>query len=274
MALIAHNAQVYNRPSSEYFRNAARIRELFKEELQKLVEEEVITPEEAVLPDLGEIPETDDSPPPEFDEDEEDDEDDDDDDSDDEGDRGRRRRGGRYSGRRSDANEDPHKKRGRPPNVFTPTEARIHSLLKGLRKFKHADGELLIGPFEKVPDKQLAPDYHITIKNPIALDIIKRKAKRKSYQSIDQALKDIDLMFENAKEYNEETSQLYQDAVELQRQAHLLAEQELMRPDKEFEDEDGRRPVSEIHHKGEVWKVGKLDLLLLKPSIYSDINSS
>lgn len=260
VALIAHNAQVYNRPSSEYFRNAGRVRELFKEELQKLVDDEIITAEEAVLPDLGEIPDTEDSPPPELDdedaeEDDEDDEDDDedDDDSDDEGGRGRGRRG-----RRSDArDEDAQKKRGRPPKVFTPLEARINAVLKGLRKFKHTSGDLLVGPFEKLPDKQTTPDYYATISNPIALDLIKRKAKRKNYQNLDQALRDLDLMFENAKEYNEESSQLYKDAVELQRQAHLLVDQEKARPDNEFEDEDGRRPIPEIHHKGEVWRVGK-----------------
>ncbi len=262
VALIAHNAQVYNRPSSEYFRNAARLREIFKEELQKLVDEGIITSDDAVLPDLGEIPDAEDSPPPELDDEEEDDEDDDeddeDDDSDDEGGRRRGRRGGRYSGGRSDTRgEDAHKRRGRPPKVFTPLEARIHALLKGLRKFKHPGGDLLINPFERLPDKQTTPDYYDTIKNPMALDLVKRKAKRKKYQSVDQALRDLDLMFENAKGYNEETSQLYKDAIELQRQAHLLADQEKARPDNEFEDEDGRRPVPEIFHRGEVWRVGK-----------------
>ena len=84
VALIAHNAQVYNRPSSEYFRNANRLRELFMEELQKLVDDGTITAEDAVLPDLGEIPDAEDSLPEDEDEDvEEDDEDDDEDDEED-----------------------------------------------------------------------------------------------------------------------------------------------------------------------------------------------
>lgn len=234
-------------------------------ELQKLVDDGTITAEEAVLPDLGEIPEAEDSPPPAEDdegeeEEEEEDEDDEDDDSDEDGGRRRSRRGGRQStaGRKSDAKDiESQKKRGRPPKVFTPLEARIHALLKGLRKFKHPNGDLLIVPFERLPDKQATPDYYATIKNPIALDLIKRKAKRKKYQNVDQVMRDVELMFENAKEYNEEDSQLYQDALELQRQARLLAEQEKAKPDNDFEDEDGRRPVPEILHKGEIWKVGK-----------------
>lgn len=266
VALISHNAMVYNRPSSEFFQDAVRLREVFKEELQKLVDEGIIKPEEAVLPDLGEIPEAEDSPPPDPDdeepeeEDEDDEDDEDDDDSDDDGVRRRGRRGGRPSGsgRKSDMkDEDSHKRRGRPPKVFTPLEARIHALLKGLRKFKHPGGDLLIVPFERLPDKQSSPDYFSAIKNPIALDLIKRKAKRKKYQNVDQVMRDLDLMFENAKQYNEEDSQLYQDAVELQRQAHLLAEQEKAKPDNDFEDEDGRRPLPEILHNGEVWRVGR-----------------
>ncbi|KAI2471168.1 hypothetical protein F4781DRAFT_388222 [Annulohypoxylon bovei var. microspora] len=263
VALISHNAMVYNRPSSEFFQSAVRLREIFKVELQKLVDDGTIKPEEAVLPDLGEIPEAEDSPPPdpedEEEEDEDDEEDDEDDDSDDDGVRRRGRRGGRRSsasGRKAERDDDSHKKRGRPPKVFTPLEARIHALMKGLRKFKHPNGELLIVPFERLPDKQATPDYFAAIKNPIAMDLIKRKAKRKKYQNVDQALRDLDLMFDNAKQYNEEDSQLYSDAVELQRQAHILADQEKAKPDNDFEDEDGRRPLPEIVHKGEVWRIG------------------
>lgn len=236
------------------------MREVFKEELQKLVDDDVITPAEAVLPDLGELPEAEDSPPPDEDEGDEDDEDDDDeedeDDSDDEGGRrhGRRSRHGRKSDARD---EDAHKKRGRPPKVYTPLEARIHAVLKGLRKFKHPNGDLMIVPFEKLPDKQATPDYYANIKSPIALDTIKKKAKRKKYPNVDVALKDIELMFENAKQYNEDGSQIFQDAIELQQQARLLAEQEKARPDNEFEDEDGRRPLTEIVNRGETWKVGE-----------------
>ncbi|KAI1501542.1 hypothetical protein F5X99DRAFT_382256 [Biscogniauxia marginata] len=268
LTLITHNAQVYNRPSSQVFKDAVRLREVFQEELQKLVDDGTITAEDAVLPDLGEIPEAEDSAPEELDEDDVDDdddddddedEDDDDDDSDDDGVRRRGRRSGRRSafGRKSDMrDDDTHKRRGRPPKVFTPVEARIHSLLKGLRKMKHPNGDLLIIPFEKLPDKQTNPDYYSAISNPIALDTIKKKYKRKKYHNVDQAMRDIDLMFENAKEYNEETSQLYKDAVALQQHARQLAEQEKAKPDKEFKDEDGRRPLPEIRHKGEVWKVG------------------
>jgi len=50
---------------------------------------------------------------------------------------------------------------------------------------------------------------------------------------------------------------VYQDAVELQKQALILAQQEKSKSDEAFRDEDGKLPLSEIQHNGEVWKVGK-----------------
>ncbi|KAH8653335.1 hypothetical protein BX600DRAFT_470603 [Xylariales sp. PMI_506] len=259
VALICHNAQVYNRPSSHFFQDAGRLREVFKEELQKLIDDGTITAEEAVLPDLGPIPEAEDSPLPEDDEEEEEekeeeDDDDDDDESDDDGNRRRRRR--YQSGSRSAHDDQPSKRGRRPPKVFTPLEGRIDAFLKGLRRFRKADGELLVLPFERLPDKQATPEYYTSIKNPIALELIKKKARRKKYQNLNDVLQDVELMFENAKEYNEEESQIYKDAVELQNHARLLIEEEKAKPDDQFADEEGRRPVSEIYHKGEAWKIG------------------
>ncbi|CRK21425.1 hypothetical protein BN1708_017870, partial [Verticillium longisporum] len=128
----------------------------------------------------------------------------DDDDSDDD-DTGRGRKT-RKIGRRPDASreEEDHKKRGRPPKVLTPAEVRIDSVLKGLRKFKDESGELRILPFEKLPDKQELPEYYDAIQKPIALDMIRQKFKRKKYATVDDLIQDLDLMFENAKLFNED----------------------------------------------------------------------
>ena len=273
--LISHNAQVFNRRSAPVYADSIKLSEMFKDELKKLVEEKYLTEKDAELPDLGEIPDVEDSPPPEpaeeedaevEEDEEEEDEDEEEDDTDDE----RPRRKGKKAGRRSSAlvkregkvddigKDDPkeQKKRGRPPKVHTPMEARINTLLKSMRKFKHPGGELMILPFEKLPDKTAMPDYYQEIKNPIAMDLIKRKAKRKKYISVDQALKDLELMFDNAKSYNLESSQVYKDATHLQKQARDIAEQEKKKPDTDFVDEDGRLPLPEILHNGEIWKVG------------------
>ncbi len=153
--------------------------------------------------------------------------------------------------------DDSHKKRGRPPKVLTPMEARIKTLLKGLRKPKNDKGELLILPFERLPDKAANPEYYQAIRSPIALESIKKKAKRKKYQNVDQALADVELLFDNAKTYNEEGSQVYQDAVQLQKHARMLADREKAKPDDAFRGEDGRLPLPDIRYNGDVWRVGR-----------------
>lgn len=228
---------------------------------------------------MGELPPVEESPSQQSeDEDEEgrnnedDDEDDEDDeeeetdeDSDDEDYKGRR--GRRYTSDRGSRSNDKdarfQQKRGRPPMVLTPTEARIFSLLKELRKIKDADGNALAVPFERLPDKTIVPDYYQIIANPVALDNIKKKAKRKKYQTVDQALSDLELMFENAKTYNEDDSPVYEAAVKLQQQARVLAEQEKLKPDDDFRDEDGKLPLASIEYSGETWRVGKSTALLM-----------
>ncbi|KAL4973241.1 hypothetical protein BDW66DRAFT_162247 [Aspergillus desertorum] len=263
-ALIPHNAQTYNRPNSQAYEDSLVIKDAFVTELQKLVQAGIITAEEAELPDLGEIPEPDPLPEEDDEEDEDDEDDEDDDDSDDEG-RRRKKRGPRAGPKRDGGKDDAgksadpeqRKKRGRPPRVDTPMEARIKAVLKGIRKLKGPGNQLKVRHFERLPDKGVYPDYYIEIKDPIAIDIIKRKSKRKKYNSVDHFMKDMDLMFNNAKAYNQSESQIYKDAVDLQMEARRLADLEKKKPDSEYLMEDGRLPLPDgILHKGELWKVG------------------
>ena len=237
--------------------------DVFKEKLQELINDNSIEAQDAELPDFGELPPVEDSPTPDPEDDEvededeeEEEEDDEDDDSDDEGGRRRGRRRRRTSKKDADDDDDYHKKRGRPPKVFTPTEARIHAILKGLRKPKNEDGSLRILHFERLPDKQLNKEYYQLIENPIALDQIKRNAKRKKYRDVDELLADLEVMFDNAMQYNEEGSDIYDDAVELQKVARQLVDLEKGKSDEAFRDEEGKLPLSEVQHNGETWKVG------------------
>ncbi|KAL4805259.1 hypothetical protein BDV18DRAFT_140531 [Aspergillus unguis] len=263
-ALIPHNAQTYNRPNSQAYEDSLVIKDAFVTEFAKLAKQGVITTEEAELPDLGEIPDPDPLPEEEEDEDEDEEDDEDEDDSDDEGRRKKKRGprpGSKRDGTKDDGNKsadpDQRKKRGRPPRVDTPMEARIKAVLKGIRKLKGPGSQLKVRHFERLPDKSVYPDYYIEIKDPVAIDIIKRKSKRKKYNSVDHFMRDMDLMFNNAKAYNQPDSQIYKDAVDLQVEAKRLAEVEKKKPDSEYLMEDGRLPLPDgILHKGEIWKVG------------------
>lgn len=190
-ALISHNAQTYNRPEAGAYQDAITLRGIFEKEFKKLVDKGIISSETAELPDLGDLPPVEDIPPPpeeeeeEDDEDDEDDEDEDLDDSDEEGGRRRKKRGPRStaaitkreSGAKGDGaskgDADPRKRRGRPPKVDTPMEARIKNVLKGIRKYKNDQGHIMIYEFEKLPDKAQHPGYYLEIKEPLAIEQIK-----------------------------------------------------------------------------------------------------
>ena len=187
-ALISHNAQTYNLPEAGVYQDALILKRVMEAEFQKLVEQKIITPEEAALPDLGEIPPADPQPIELGEEDDEDDEEDDEDDEMDESDeeepgRRKRKRGPRSSAAilkregaiKEDGGKDvgSKKKRGRPPRVDTPMEARIKAVLKGVRKPKNDLGQIMIHHFERLPDKAAMPEYFAEIKEPIAIELIK-----------------------------------------------------------------------------------------------------
>ena len=260
-ALIPHNAQVFNVPDSGAFQDALVIKEQLEKQLQLLVKDGIITQEVAPLPDLGEIPTYENVPleDGEGDDDEESDEEGDEDEED-EGDeeedgRKKRKRGRPSLAKRGDG--DGKRSRGRPPKLLTPMEARIHAILRGLRRPRNDDHQLLIRHFDRLPDKAAMPEYYVEIRNPIAYDILKRKVKRKKYRTLEDFVSDVNLMWNNAKLYNTDESEIYQDADMLQKETNRLYEEERAKPDDTFVDEEGKIPMpAGILHNGELYKVG------------------
>lgn len=275
LALIPHNAFVFNLPQSGAYQDAIVVKEQIESELKRLVESKVFTKEDATLPDLGEIPPADDGAAEDEEEEDDEEEEEDDDGDDDAADDAPKKRGrGRPRkssvvkrestvGVKDDKAEDPEtrKKRGRPPKVLTPTEGRIQTVLKGLRKPKGPSGPL-IANFERLPDKAAMPEYFHEIKNPMAYELLKRKAKRKKYPTLDHFMRDVELMFENAKQYNTDESVIYKDAITLQAEGRRLAEEVKARSDTEYAGDEGRIPMpAGILHNGELYKIGDWVLL-------------
>ena len=178
-ALIWHNAHTYNRPGAGAFQDASTIKALMEQEFQKLVERKIVDAKVVEWPDLGEIPPVEDVPEEEEEGDEEEEEEEEDEEADDSEDEKPKKRGrGRPSGgaRRVDAPRGDgvgQKRRGRPPKVDTPMEARMKNVLKGLRKPRNQDDQQLIRHFEKLPDKGALPEYYQEIKRPISIEQIK-----------------------------------------------------------------------------------------------------
>lgn len=267
-ALIPHNAQVFNRPESGAFQDALVVKQQLEEQLQSLVKRGVITKEVATLPYLGEIPTYEDLPTEEAaaegdeeDESEEEAEEEDEEEEQDLDDEGKpKKKRGRPRGttsKKEPGEGDGKRARGRPPKLLTPMEARILTILKGIRKPKHKTGQLMIKSFDRLPDKTQMPEYYAEIKRPISYDNIKRNVKRKKYPSLEAFMADVNLMLNNAKEYNQDDSQIFKDAVALQNEAARLLAVEQAKPDESFVDEDGKIPMPNgILHNGELYKVG------------------
>lgn len=70
----------------------------------------------------------------------------------------------------------------------------------------------IIDPFIELPDRYDYADYYHIIKNPICMDVIKKKINKKEYQSLKQFRADIALLCNNCRTYNEDGSLLFTDA--------------------------------------------------------------
>ncbi|KAK9315406.1 hypothetical protein V1524DRAFT_430146 [Lipomyces starkeyi] len=67
------------------------------------------------------------------------------------------------------------------------------------------------------PDGNEYPEYYEVIKNPMALETVKQNVNDGTYSSFDDFENDMRLIFDNAMIFNEEESQVYNDASHLQR---------------------------------------------------------
>ncbi|CAN6654429.1 chromatin structure-remodeling complex subunit Rsc2p [Trichomonascus vanleenenianus] len=157
--------------------------------------------------------------------------------------------------------EEKRRKRGRPPTVDKPHEHRIKAIMRGLRKERDRSGRPLYLEFEKLPDPKTYPEYYQQIANPIALDQIRKNIKRRKYVTVEMYLNDMTIMFNNARQFNQEGSPLYNDANTLENTMRLLAEEELKKPDSVYQDtasnaKTSRLPLDQVEHRGEVYKVG------------------
>ncbi|KAI0971793.1 SNF2 family N-terminal domain-containing protein [Xylaria arbuscula] len=86
---------------------------------------------------------------------------------------------------------------------------------------------LIIGPFVKLPSKRDYGDYYVLIHNPICMNQIQAKIKKEDYNSINDMRKDIALMCNNCRTYNEDGSLLYSDANLMEKFFNDKAQEEL-----------------------------------------------
>ena len=96
---------------------------------------------------------------------------------------------------------------------LTEDEAKISmQVIKEVRKIMKSDGYPLAQPFLERPDKKLYPDYYLVVKNVVSFKDILAKLKKGGYGSVDEIGEDFTLLADNARLYNQDTSQIAIDA--------------------------------------------------------------
>ncbi|XP_067123626.1 protein polybromo-1 isoform X3 [Centruroides vittatus] len=122
----------------------------------------------------------------------------------------------RISGKRTItelAREDLYVKKSR--NTYL--KQKLKTLYDTIREYTDNKNRKLSTIFMKLPSKTEYPDYYEVIKRPLDMDRIGNRMKTGQYDSLEDMLSDFVLMFDNACKYNEPDSQIYKDALTLQR---------------------------------------------------------
>ncbi|TYJ54395.1 hypothetical protein B9479_004983 [Cryptococcus floricola] len=90
----------------------------------------------------------------------------------------------------------------------------IKPVLKAIKEAKAYDGSgrFVSDVFMQLPDRKDLPDYYKTIKTPISLEEIEAKHSGRRYETWEEFFDDLELMCNNAMEYNEDESAVFQDA--------------------------------------------------------------
>ena len=102
----------------------------------------------------------------------------------------------------------------------SPKEAmrkRMKMMYNSVLKYKSKEGIEIIGMFMEKPSRREYPDYYEVIANPIDMTTIDERIRMGGYKSEDEFMSDMKLMFSNCRKYNEEGSDIYEDANVLER---------------------------------------------------------
>ncbi|CCG83751.1 protein of unknown function [Taphrina deformans PYCC 5710] len=155
-----------------------------------------------------------------------------------------------------------------------PQRDATKALLTQLQAYE-AEGRKLADVFQELPPKKDLPDYYHVVKKPMALDIVKGRARNGKYHTFTGFLKDLAQIFYNAKLYNVNKSIIYADATTLENflnteiaklhKEDMCTEQELPKvgavpdasDDEEMEDAgssdaeeaDSKQPKAELKHE-------------------------
>ncbi|XP_043276955.1 protein polybromo-1 isoform X2 [Venturia canescens] len=106
---------------------------------------------------------------------------------------------------------------GRPKKVLPLHLQKLRTMYDTIKDYHDSKGRQLSLIFMKLPNKNEYPDYYEVIKQPMNMEKIASTLKNQGYENLEELVSDFILMFDNACKYNEPDSQIYKDALILQR---------------------------------------------------------
>ncbi|KAG8624165.1 hypothetical protein KVT40_009141 [Elsinoe batatas] len=126
--------------------------------------------------------------------------------------------------RKADAveNGDTPAKRQKLPALNTPevvTEVGMQ-LIESMKAAKDKTGRSITDLFLTLPDKRELPDYYELIKLPIAIDTVERKLRKHGYATLSEVEGDFKRMVNNAKQYNDDGSEVFANAERIRKMLH------------------------------------------------------
>ncbi|KAJ3181252.1 hypothetical protein HDU87_001381 [Geranomyces variabilis] len=93
----------------------------------------------------------------------------------------------------------------------------VRKLFNSLRYYKDESGRYVSDHFLSIPSKTQFPDYDKVIAKPIGMNNIQARMDHGKYKHLETFRIDFELLFNNARTYNEPESQIYKDADFLQK---------------------------------------------------------
>nr|CDS33407.1 polybromo 1 [Hymenolepis microstoma] len=108
-------------------------------------------------------------------------------------------------------------KRRHPMTAEEARNKRLINLYNAVFNHVNEDGHRPRDTFMVLPSREEYPDYYEVIPEPIDLTMIKERMEANNYPTHQAMVADLRLMFNNARRYNEEDSQVYRDADTLDR---------------------------------------------------------
>ncbi|KAH0838060.1 Bromodomain-containing protein [Lanmaoa asiatica] len=110
---------------------------------------------------------------------------------------------------KAEGDGDDDKKKNKPPNMNRLLKSRLQKLVEKTDEETH---RVLSDVFMEMPSKKDYPSYYKQIKRPMCLEYIFKRLKRKEYITSEEFANEVELVFSNALEFNQDHSQIWEDA--------------------------------------------------------------